>query len=601
MLQAAIRRRSGQPGARPGEGRGAVRGALAIGAVAASALALGVGASAQLVDGAVAVADIGSGELLCIDAVSSQPPGCPGVVPSGGPFASLRGVSVDRLGFPYLSDRGTSAVYRIDPVAGTRANATNGVSFLTLNRGLVVTPVGDSYVVDPGLTGIPIVVRLDGGSGAQTAVAQGGNLRFPTGIALDPAGAAAPLLVVGDAGSATGLEPPLGPPRIDQGVTRVDPTAFDPAFPPGNQTALCVDLPFLATPRRVDVDPGDTASIADDTIVLADSGDGLPLGVPPQLVRILSGAFRGRCSDGTACARDADCTRACQGGPNPGDGCSGDEDCGAGGECDLCRHGVCDGNSPTPGLACDDDPQVDYCGSGSCLIGACDASSSEDDRGMPCRSDAECPNGSCRFGRGVCDAASLVDDRGQPCTSDDDCVTALGICRGVGACDAASTNPGAPCSDDSECPQGACVANACDENSIVDDRGDACRDDADCFPPPVCEGGPNAGQSCGTDNDCGVCVGGPNAGEGCSTDGDCGMGGTCMGGTCPRAGSCRAGFPRRPRSCSGRSGSRWTTTAASSWRTPAPGRSTASRRRPTRSCRSRAASAPRSARCWRAG
>jgi Cys-rich repeat protein len=179
-----------------------------------------------------------------------------------------------------------------------------------------------------------------------------------------------------------------------------------------------------------------------------------------------------------ACAGDVECTAPETGRCAPTGaclGCLGDDDCGGAaprcspaGACVGClSSGDCgagetctDGTCIRP-VACTGD--AGCAGGFVCDRGAC----------VACRTDAECP-------RGTCVAGACVDR--APCVSDAGC--ARGLCVG-GACVA--------CAGDLDCRQGLwCEAGACVE------RG-ACGGDAECAAGRACVGGACAPAACADD------------------------------------------------------------------------------------------------------
>gem|GEM_PF-5225515 len=171
------------------------------------------------------------------------------------------------------------------------------------------------------------------------------------------------------------------------------------------------------------------------------------------------------CSDGDPCTDDACVSGTCAGTPI---------DCSAfDGECTVgvCNPttGACEAQAANEGGVCTDDGNPctdDVCQAGACVHNNDNTNACSD--GVNCTDDA-CVAGACV---GTPIDCSFLDGE---CT--------VGVCNeSSGACEAAATNEGGPCSDegnectDDVCESGACVHNATPGASCTDDGND-CTDD----------------------------------------------------------------------------------------------------------------------------
>lgn len=282
--------------------------------------------------------------------------------------------------------------------------------------------------------------------------------------------------------------------------------------------------------------------------------------------------------DGLECANDPDCPGGvcvlaqgiCRGGGRDGDYCEETSDCGEGGAC-LLSHRVCLsgdkegvsclGNDQCPdsecissGLFCDggdfdlyacinDDSCIGEIESGICrspFVLLCNGGRND---GALCRSDLECPAGTCVVAQGAC---AEVQNTALPCQGDIQCpggacIFSSRICSG-------GVNKSLPCLGQGNCPGASCVATGrvCaggnDYAPCVDDTSCEADDgtEGECIVPGpnfYCSGGPADAELCSFDGDCpegacvfsqGLCEGGPDDSDYCDTSADCGGGAPCL-------------------------------------------------------------------------
>lgn len=220
-------------------------------------------------------------------------------------------------------------------------------------------------------------------------------------------------------------------------------------------------------------------------------------------------ATRPVCDGGTCrgCAGDGECAEPTPRCAPTGDcrGCLGDGDCGAGApRCSPA--GVCVGCLEDGDCAFGEDCEAGVCVRPAACTGdeAC-AGGFVCDRGacVACRSDAECPRGTCVAG-GCVDRAS--------CVSDTDCATGLcagGTCVACAGdldcrpglwCEAGACVEAGVCAFDRECTAGrTCVAGVCTPASCADDRNEP--DSGPHLARPHAPGLPTSGVLCPNDED----------------------------------------------------------------------------------------------------